>query len=176
MVAERRGPGSGAVVAAALGALLLIVSPFLVWGTLDFQIGEVSETGMSSGYGWITVLLGVLVAAVLVAWWIGLPRKLARVGWLVLAVVAAGVTVYELTQVQEAPADFFAEVSTAADEIGVDSLFDELGIEEEIDLQDVMGEAITDVSYGPGLFVALAGAASTLGAAAAGGVGSRDRG
>jgi len=135
---RRSRPSTVAIVAAAVGAVLLIVSPFLVWGKVEADLGilsaTVSSTGIDSGYGWITVALGLAVAGLGIAWWIGLPRVAAVSGWLVLAVGAAALSVYELTQVRDCALDLF-------------------------------DECVATPTFGPGLFVALAGAAVTVVAA-----------
>jgi hypothetical protein len=123
------------LVFALVGAALLAISPFLVWGKVEADLGVVqatiSATGMDSGYGWITLVLGLAVAGLLVAWWSGAPRAVARWGWLLLAVAAAALSAYELTQVHDCALDLF-------------------------------DECIATPKFGPGLFVALAGAAATL--------------
>jgi len=135
MVEQRRRPSTVAIVAAAVGAVLMIVSPFLVWGKVeqDVVIGTltVSKTGIDSGYGWITLVLGLAVAAFGVAWWLRAPRRAAATGWLVLAIGVAALSVYELTQVHDCALDLF-------------------------------DECVATPTFGPGLFVALAGAAATL--------------
>jgi O-antigen ligase len=140
MVQERTRPSAVATIAAAVGAVLLIVSPFLVWGKVEADLGiisaTVSATGMDSGYGWITLVLGLAVAGVAIASWAGMSRRAAASAWLAIAVVAAGLTVYELTQVHDCALDLF-------------------------------DECVATPTYGPGLFVALAGAAATLVAAVA---------
>jgi hypothetical protein len=128
-----------AAVAALAGAGLLLVSPFLVWGQVEVDLGIVSgtasKTGMDSGYGWITLVLGLAVAGLLVAWYLGVPRPLVRAGWIVLALGTAALTVYELTQVHDCALDLFDECAATPD-------------------------------FGPGLFMALGGAVATLVAAA----------
>jgi len=138
MVEQHRRPSTVAIVATAVGAVLLIVSPFLVWGKIeqDVVIGTltISKSGMDSGYGWITLVLGLAVAGFGVAWWLGAPRQAAATGWLVLAIGAAALSAYELTQVHDCALDLF-------------------------------DECVATPTFGPGLFVALAGAAATLVAA-----------
>jgi hypothetical protein len=137
-------PNPVAAAAALVGAMLLIVSPFLVWGKVGVDLGivsgSVSQTGMDSGYGWITIVLGVAVAGLLMAWAAGVPRRWVRAGWLVLGVGAAALTVYELAQVHDCALDLFDECAATPD-------------------------------WGPGLFVALAGAVATVIAAGLGRIG-----
>jgi hypothetical protein len=135
-LAERRKrPPVIAVGAALLGAALLALSPFLVWGKVDVLIGTISQTGVDAGAGWIHLALGVAVAVLAVAWLAGAPGKVVKIGWLVVGVVAGGLVFYELSHVHDCA--FFID---------------------EID------ECIATPSYGPGLFVALAGALVTLAA------------
>jgi hypothetical protein len=133
---ERPNAVAGAV--ALVGAMLLIVSPFLVWGKVEVDLevisGTVSQTGMDSGYGWITIVLGLAVAGLLMAWAAGVGRRWVRAGWLVLGLAAAALTVYELAQVHDCALDLFDECAATPD-------------------------------WGPGLFVALAGAAAAVVAA-----------
>jgi hypothetical protein len=99
--------------------MLLIVSPFLAWGKVEVDLGvisgSVSQTGMDSGYGWITVVLGVATAGLLMAWAAGIPRRWVRAGWLLLGIGAAALTVYELVQVHNCALDLFDECAATPD-------------------------------------------------------------
>lgn len=114
---------------------MLVISPFLVWGKVEADIGilsaTISATGMDSGYGWITIVLGLAVAGIAAASFASLPRAAARWGWIGLAVAAAALSAYELTQVHDCALNLF-------------------------------DECVATPSFGPGLFVALVGAAVTL--------------
>jgi hypothetical protein len=117
--------------------MLLIVSAFLVWAKVDIVIGTVSQTGMDTGYGWIDVLLGLAAAALVMAWAAGVPRKVVRIGWLVLGLGTAGLTAYELSSATDC-AFFFSELD----------------------------QCLANPQYGPGLFTAMAGAVAIVVAAA----------
>jgi hypothetical protein len=129
-------PPAIALGAALLGAALLALSPFLVWGKVDILIGTISQTGVDAGAGWIHLALGVAVAALAAGWLAGAPATLVKIGWLVLGVVAGALVFYELSRVHDCA--FFI---------------------------DQLDECVATPSYGPGLFVALVGAAATVVAA-----------
>jgi hypothetical protein len=120
-----------------VGAVLLVVSPFLVWGQVDIVVGTISQTGMDTGYGWITLVVGLAVAGLAAAWFGGANPRLVRVGLLLLALGAGGLTAYELSRARDC------------------ALF-----------VDAIDECVGTPTYGPGLFVALAGTVVTLVAAA----------
>jgi hypothetical protein len=139
MADQSTRPPAIALGAAFVGAALLVISPFLAWGKVDIIIGTVSQTGMDAGVGWVHLVIGLAVAGLAAAWLAGAPARVVQIGWLILAVVAGAVTFYELTQVHDC--SFFIE---------------------EIE------ECVASPSYGPGLFVALVGAAATAVAAVVG--------
>src|SRR5437763_7977697 len=130
---QRTRPRPIALGAALVGAALLVVSPFLMWGQVDILIGTVSQTGMDAGSGWVHLVAGLAVAALGGAWVLGAPKRLVQLGWLVLGIVAGAFVLYELSRVHDC-AFFISEVD----------------------------ECVATPSYGPGLFVALAGALATL--------------
>jgi TRAP-type C4-dicarboxylate transport system permease small subunit len=118
-VAQRARPNTAAVVAAIVGALLLIVSAFLVWGSLDIKIGTISEKGTDSAAGLAVIVLGIGVLALLVGSFAGLPRGFVRGAWALFGVAAIGLGVYALIQINNAPADFFSDVSSALKDSGL---------------------------------------------------------
>ena len=165
-VAERTKPNSVSAAAALVGAVLLVVSAFLVWGSLDIKIGTISEKGTDSAAGVAVIALGIGVAGLLLGWYAGLPRGFVRAGWALFGVGAIGLGVYALIQINNAPADFFSDVSSAIKESGLNDLIGEIGL----DANDLSGVAskIVSVDYGPGVFLAIAGGVATLVAAIVG--------
>ena len=162
----RTRPSPVAVGAALIGAALLVVSAFLVWGSLDIKIGTISEKGTDSAAGLAVIALGVGVVALLIGWFAGLPPKFVRAGWGLFGVAAIGLSIYALIQINNAPADFFSDVSSSVKDSGLSDVLSQIGI----DQGDVKGVAskIVSVDYGAGVFVAMAGGIATLiGAAAA---------
>ena len=160
-MAERRArPSTAALIAALIGAALLIVSAFLVWGSLDIGIGTISEKGTDSSAGVAVIALAVGVVAVLVGSFAGLPRRFVRAAWALFGLAAIGLGIYALIQINNAPADFFSGVNGAIKDSGVGGVLGELGISD----QTVKNAAsqITSVDYGPGVFVAMAGGVATL--------------
>jgi hypothetical protein len=168
---QRTGPPAVAVGAALVGAALLIVSAFLVWGSLDIKIGTISEKGTDSAAGLAVIALGVGVAVLLVGWYAGLPRQFVRGAWALFGLAAIGLSIYALIQINNAPADFFSDVSSSVKDSGLSDLLGQIGI----DQSDVSGVAskIVSVDYGAGVFVAMAGGIATLVAALAGGRGPK---
>jgi hypothetical protein len=171
MVNQRTGPSAVAVGAALVGAALLVISAFLVWASLDIKIGTISEKGTDSAAGLAVIALGVGVVVLLAGWFAGLPGRYVRVGWGLFGLAAIGLSVYALIQINNAPADFFSDVSASIKDSGLSGVLGEIGI----DQSDVSGVAskIVSVDYGAGVFVALAGGVATLIAALAGGRGER---
>jgi hypothetical protein len=154
-----------AAACALIGAVLLVVSAFLVWGSLDLSVASVSESGMDSAAGPAVIALGVGVAALLFGWFAGLPRKFVRGCWALFGIGAIGLSIYALIQIQNAPADFFSDVTAGIEDAGLDDLLGEIGIDTG-DVTDI-AEEIVSVDYGVGVFVALAGGIATLVAAIA---------
>ena len=169
MAEHRTRPAPPALAAALVGAALLVVSAFLVWGSLDIGIGTISEKGTDSSAGVAVIALAVGVIAVLVGSFAGLPRQFVRGAWALFGVAAIGLGIYALIQINNAPADFFSGVNSAIKDSGVGGVLGQLGISD----QTVKHAAaqITSVDYGPGVFVAIAGGVATLVAALAGGAG-----
>src|SRR4051812_33208779 len=167
---ERTRPSAAATAFAVVGAVLLIVSAFLVWGSLDIKIGTISEKGTDSAAGLAVIALGVGVIALLIGWYAGLPRRFVRAGWGLFGIAAIGLSVYALIQINNAPADFFSDVSGSVKDSGLSDVLGQIGI----DQTDVSGVAskIASVDYGAGVFVAMAGGVATVVAAL---VGRRDR-
>jgi len=151
--------------------VLLIVSAFLVWGSLDIKIGTISEKGTDSAAGLSVIALGVGVLALLIGWYAGLPRRFVRAAWGLFGIAAIGLSIYALIQINNAPADFFSEVSAGIKDSGLGGVLDDIGI----DQGGVSNAAsqIVSVDYGIGVFVAMAGGVATLIAALASGGGSR---
>src|SRR6266567_2663239 len=112
MVEQAQRPSVAALAAALVGAGLLIVSAFLVWGSLDIKIGTISEKGTDSAAGLAVVVLGVGVIALLLGWWAGLPPKFVRIGWALFGIAAVSLSIYALIQINNAPANFFSDVSS----------------------------------------------------------------
>jgi len=160
MADERTQPSPVAVGAALVGAALLIVSAFLVWGSLDIRIGTISEKGTDSAAGLAVIALGVAIVALLIGWFAGLPPRFVRVCWGLFGLAAVGLAIYALIQINNAPRDFF-------NNLGVNGFLNDIGIDES----DVSGVAskIVSVNYGAGVFVAMAGGIATLVAALVGG-------
>jgi|GEM_PF-6761039 len=165
----RTGPSPVALGAALVGAVLLIVSAFLVWGTLDIKIGTISEKGTDSAAGTAVIVLGVGIIALLIGWLAGLPAKFVRMGWAVFGVAAIGIGIYALIQVNNAPSDFFSNVTSALKGSGIGDVLNEIGI----DNNDISGAAagIVGVDYGPGIFLAMAGGVAAIVAAVVAGRG-----
>jgi hypothetical protein len=157
--------------AAIVGAVLLILSAFLVWGSLDIKVGTISEKGTDSAAGLAVIALGIGIIALLIGWLAGLPRGFVRGGWALFGVAAIGLGIYALIQINNAPADFFSEVNSAISDSGLGGVLDEIGIDGG-DVSDVASQ-IVSVDYGIGVFVAMAGGVATLIAAAAAGGGRR---
>jgi len=156
-------PPPVAIGAALLGAVLLVVSAFLVWGSLDIKIGTISEKGTDSAAGAAVIALGVAVVVLLVGWLAGLPPRFVRAAWALFGLGAVGLSVYALIQINNAPADFFSGVSSAIKDSGISSVLGEIGIDQG-SVSDI-GSKIVSVDYGPGVFVALGGGVATLVAA-----------
>ena len=152
-------PSPVAVGAALVGGALLVISAFLVWGSLDIKIGTISEKGTDSAAGLAVIALGVGVAVLLAGWFVGLPRRYVRIGWGFFGLAAIGLSIYALIQINNAPADFFSDVSASG-------VLGEIGIDRG-DASDVTS-TIVSVDYGAGVFVAMAGGVATLVAALAG--------
>jgi hypothetical protein len=150
----------------------LIVSAFLVWGSLDIKIGTISEKGTDSAAGLAVIALGVGVLALLIGWYAGLPRRFVRAAWGLFGIAAIGLSIYALIQINNAPADFFSDVSAGINDSGLGGVLNDVGIDQG-DLSDVASQ-IVSVDYGIGVFVAMAGGVATLIAALAGGGGSRE--
>src|SRR5256885_15599646 len=113
-MADRRAqPSPVAVGAALIGAVLLVVSAFLVWGSLDIKIGTISEKGTDSAAGLAVIALGIGVIALLIGWFAGLPARYVRIGWGFFGIAAVGLSIYALIQMNNAPADFFSDVSAS---------------------------------------------------------------
>jgi hypothetical protein len=167
MVEQAQRPSVAALAAALAGAGLLIVSAFLVWGSLDIKIGTISEKGTDSAAGLAVIVLGVGVIALLLGWWAGLPPKFVRIGWALFGIAAVSLSIYALIQINNAPANFFSDVSTGIKDAGLSDVLGQIGI----DQSDVSGVAskIVSVHYGPGVFAAMAGGVATLVAALVGG-------
>ena len=166
MVEQAQRPSVAALAAALVGAGLLIVSAFLVWGSLDIKIGTISEKGTDSAAGLAVVVLGVGVIALLLGWWAGLPPKFVRIGWALFGIAAVSLSIYALIQINNAPADFFSDVSASIKDSGLSGVLGEIGVDRG-DASDV-ASAIVSVDYGAGVFVAMAGGIATLVAALAG--------
>jgi len=149
----------------------LIVSAFLVWGSLDINIGTISEKGTDSAAGLAVIALGVGVLALLIGWYAGLPRRFVRAAWGLFGIAAIGLSIYALIQINNAPADFFSEVSAGIKDSGVGGVLDDIGIDQG-GVSNVASQ-IVSVDYGIGVFVAMAGGVATLIAALASGGGSR---
>ena len=149
-----------------MGAALLVVSAFLVWGSLDIKIGTISEKGTDSAAGLAVIALGVGVVALLIGWFAGLPPKFVRAGWGLFGVAAIGLSIYALIQINNAPADFFSDVSASIKDSGLSGVLGEIGIDRG-DASDV-ASTIVSVDYGAGVFVAMAGGIATVVAALAG--------
>lgn len=156
-----------ATASAVVGAALLIVSAFLVWGSLDIKIGTISEKGTDSAAGLAVIALGVGVIVLLLGWYAGLPRRFVRAAWGLFGVAAIGLGIYALIQINNAPAEFFSDVSSAINDSGLGGVFGDLGIDQG-DVSDVASQ-IVSVDYGIGVFVAMAGGVATLIAALASG-------
>jgi len=170
-VAEQaKRPPTIALGAALVGAALLVISAFLVWGSLDIKIGTISEKGTDSAAGFAVIALGVGVVALLAGWFAGLPPRFVRAGWGLFGIAAIGLSIYALIQINNAPADFFSGVSGSVKDSGLSDVLGQIGI----DQSDVSGVAskIANVDYGAGVFVAMAGGVVTLVAAL---VGARHR-
>ncbi|MBV9410828.1 MAG: hypothetical protein JO148_04480 [Acidimicrobiia bacterium] len=168
-VAVRTGPSPIALGAALVGAVLLVVSAFLVWGTLDIKIGTISEKGTDSAAGTAVIVLGVGIVALLVGWLAGLPPTFVRIGWALFGVAAIGLGIYALIQVNNAPSDFFSNVTSALKGSGIGDVLNQIGI----DNNDVSNAAssIVGVDYGPGIFLAMAGGVAAIVAAVVAGRG-----
>jgi hypothetical protein len=149
------------------GAALLIVSAFLVWGSLDIKIGTISEKGTDSAAGLAVIALGVGVVLLLIGWLAGLPSRFVRGGWAFFGLAAVGLSIYALIQINNAPADFFSDVSSSLKSSGLSDVLGQIGIDQG-DVQNVASK-IVSVDYGAGVFVAMAGGIATLVAAAVGG-------
>src|SRR5436190_8316067 len=163
---QRTRPAPVAVGDALSGAALLVVGAFLVWGSLDIKIGTISEKGTDSAAGLAVIALGVGVVALLIGWFAGLPPKFVRAGWGLFGIAAIGLSIYALIQINNAPADFFSDVSSSVKDSGLSDVLSQLGIDQG-DVKSVASK-IVSVDYGPGVFVAMAGGIATLiGAAAA---------
>jgi hypothetical protein len=164
---KRTRPSPVAAGGALFGAVLLVISAFLVWGSLDVKIGTVSEKGTDSAAGLAVIALGVGVAALLACWFAGLPSRFVRAGWALFGLAAIGLSIYALIQINNAPANFFSDVSTGIKDAGLRDVLGQIGI----DQSDVSGVAskIVSVDYGPGVFAAMAGGVATLVAALVGG-------
>jgi hypothetical protein len=156
MAAQRTRPSPVAVGAALIGAALLVVSAFLVWGSLDIKIGTISEKGTDSAAGLAVIALGVGVVVLLLAWFAGLPSRFVRAGWGLFGIAAIGIGVYALIQINNAPRDFF-------NNLGVTGLLSDIGIDQS-DVSDAASK-IVSADYGPGVFAAMAGGIATLVAA-----------
>ena len=166
MADTRTRPSPVAVGAALIGAALLVVSAFLVWGSLDIKIGTISEKGTDSAAGLAVIALGVGVVALLIGWFAGLPPKFVRAGWGLFGIAAIGLSIYALIQINNAPADFFSDVSSSVKDSGLSDVLSQIGIDQG-DVKSVASK-IVSVDYGAGVFVAMAGGIATLiGAAAA---------
>ena len=165
----RTRPSPVAVGAALIGAALLVVSAFLVWGTLHVKVPlspSFPKKGTDSPAGLAVIALGIGVVALLVGWFAGLPPKFVRAGWGLFGVAAIGLSIYALIQINNAPADFFSDVSSSVKDSGLSDVLSQLGIDQG-DVKSVASK-IVSVDYGAGVFVAMAGGIATLiGAAAA---------
>ena len=164
---QRTTPSAVAIGAALVGATLLIVSAFLVWGSLDIKIGTISEKGTDSAAGLAVIALGVGVVLLLIGWLAGLPSKFVRAGWAFFGLAAVGLGIYALIQINNAPADFFSDVSSSIKDSGLSDVLGQVGIDQS-DVTNV-AKQIVSVDYGAGVFVAMAGGIATLVAAIAGG-------
>src|SRR5207302_6702963 len=89
---QRTRPSPVAVVAALVGAALLVVSAFLVWGSLDIKIGTISEKGTDSAAGAAVIALGIAVVVLLAGWFVGLPPRFVRAGWALFGLGAIGLS------------------------------------------------------------------------------------
>jgi len=165
-VEQPRRPPPFAVGAALVGAVLLAVSAFLVWGSLDIKIGTISEKGTDSAAGIAVIALAVGVIGLLVGSFAGLPSRFVRAGWALFGLSAVGLAIYALIQINNAPADFFSGVSSAIKDSGLNNLLGEIGIDQG-SVSDFASK-IVSVDYGPGVFVAMAGGVAALVAALAG--------
>jgi hypothetical protein len=143
-----------------VAAVLLIVSAFLVWGSLDIKIATISEKGTDSAAGFAVIALGVAVLVLLVGWFAGLPPRFVRIGWLLFGLGAVGLSIYAIIQIKGAPADFFSGVSSAIKDSGLNGVLGEIGIDQS-SVSD-FGSKIVSVNYGAGVFVALAGGVAAL--------------
>ena len=168
-MAERTRPSPPAAALAVVGGVLLVISPFLVWGSLDIKIGTISEKGTDSAAGFAVIALGVGVLALLIGWYAGLPRRFVRAGWALFGIAAIGLSIYALIQINSAPSDFFSDVSAGINDSGLGGVLDQIGIDSG-DISDVASQ-IVSVDYGIGVFVAMAGGIATLIAALAAGGG-----
>jgi hypothetical protein len=153
---QRTRPSPVAVGAALIGAVLLVVSAFLVWGSLHVQAPlspSFSEKGTDSAAGLAVIALGVGVLALLIGWFAGLPPRFVRAGWGLFGVGAIGLSVYALIQINSAPGDFF-------NNLGVSDFLSNVGLDQG-DVTDI-AKSISSVDYGAGVFVAMAGGVATL--------------
>ena len=166
MADERTRPSTVAAGAALVGAALLGVSAFLVWGSLDIKIGTISEKGTDSAAGFAVIALAVAVITLLVGWFAGLPARFVRIGWVLFGLGAVALSIYALIQINNAPADFFSDVSSAIKDSGLSGVLGEIGIDQGT--ASNVASKIVSVDYGPGVFVAMAGGVATLVAALAG--------
>lgn len=160
MAEQRTGPAPIALGAALVGAVLLAVSAFLVWGSLDIGIGTISEKGTDSSAGAAVIALAVGVVAVLVGSFAGLPRRFVRGALALFGVGAIGLGIYALIQINNAPTDFFSGVTGAIKDSGISGVLGQFGIGQST-IKDATSQ-IVSVDYGPGVFVAMAGGVATL--------------
>jgi hypothetical protein len=160
MTDQRTRPSAIAVGVALVGAALLVISAFLVWGSLDIKVATISEKGTDSAAGLAVIALGVGVVALLVGWFAGLPRRFVRAGWGLFGLAAIGLSIYALIQINSAPADFFSDASSSIKDSGLSGVLSDIGI----DQGDAQGAAakIVSVDYGAGVFVAMAGGIATV--------------
>jgi uncharacterized protein YqgC (DUF456 family) len=121
-MAETKAAPKIGLTLALVGAAGLIISPFLAWAKGDFVVGTFSETGIDAGWGWVTVAVGAIAALVVFAAWRGTAGRVAPV-LAVLALVAAGVTVYEFTSVRNELRDAHKDASVdITEDFSVDAL------------------------------------------------------
>src|SRR3954468_16064711 len=127
---ESTRPSTLAAGSALAGAVLLVVSAFLVWGSLDIKIGTISEKGTDSAAGLAVIALGVGVVVLLAGWFAGLPSRYVRIGWGFFGLAAIGLSIYALIQINNAPADFFSDVSASIKDSGLSDVLSQIGIDQ----------------------------------------------
>jgi hypothetical protein len=144
---------------ALLGALALLVSPFLSWADFDFVVGTVSKTGIDAGDGWITVVLALAVAAAVVWGWRAGPARVTALALGAAGILAAALTAVELATVRDRFGDVHRTVQGA--------------------VEDITGGLVSadpvSKSIGGGLYISAAGALLVLAGALTVGVAVRRR-